>query len=334
MISVIIPAYNAEKTIGQSLKSILQQHTATEIILADDGSTDSTLEAAKKYSGHVRILTLNHGGVSKARNAGLAEAQGEWVMFLDADDMLLPDALEKLAPYMTEDVDAICGTICRGNENHKGRGKVLTFPAGHDLMDFVLADPTNYLTVHAWVFRRRGEMPQFDPELCIGEDSDWVLQYLSDCTGKAVFVPVPVYRYTISADSTVHQWRQGQEQDFLKMMTKLSRTPAGEEKNWSLFVLTNYLLILTHVIFHPGNRESLLRQFNTARILRSSTMFSDAFKKAKLSELNQAKHIVLGCLKYRLILLGWIAVKTRQWRNRNKLAIFDATLSAQNTDTI
>ena len=315
MISVIIPAYNAEKTIVKCLESVLQQRAAAEIILADDGSTDGTLKATEAYSDQIRILPLNHGGVSRARNAGLEEARGEWVMFLDADDTLLPGALKKLTPYMTEGIDAICGVICRGSEPPKARGKVLTFPAGHELMDFVLADPTDYLTIHAWVFRRKEDMPQFDPELRIGEDSDWVLRYLY-IARQAVFVPIPVYLYTVSPISTIHQWRERQEADYLKTMTKLKQSAAGQEKNWPLYVLTNYLLILTHVIFHPGNPDSFARRFNAARALRAASPFSEAFRTGNLSELSTAKRAVLTSLKYRLTLPAWFAVKLRQRQNR------------------
>ena len=83
MISIIIPAYNAEKTICRCLESALDQEA--EIILADDGSTDATLRLAEKYADRIRILQLPHGGVSAARNAGLDAARGEWVMFLDSD---------------------------------------------------------------------------------------------------------------------------------------------------------------------------------------------------------------------------------------------------------
>ena len=206
MISVIIPAYNAEQTVCRCLASVLVQDAETEIILADDGSTDATVQAAESYADCVQILRLPHGGVSAARNAGLAAAKGEWVLFLDSDDALLPDAMEKLKPYMSGGVDAVCGRICRGNGKTRSSGKMLSFQGGHDLLDYVLADPTNYLTIHAWAFRRRENMPCFDSALRIGEDSDWVLRYL-DVAQRVVFIPVPIYRYTVSDDSTVHKWR-------------------------------------------------------------------------------------------------------------------------------
>ena len=314
MISVIIPAYNAEKTIRHCLESVLEQGASVELILADDGSTDGTRHIAKTYGKNVQVLVLSHGGVSAARNAGLDAANGEWVMFLDADDALLPGALSEMERHMTGDTDAVCGTICRGNHNHKAGGKARTYPAGHELIDYVLADPTNYLTIHAWAFRRKKEMPQFNPDLRIGEDSDWVLRYLYTAR-NAVFISFPVYRYTVSADSTIHKWREGQERDFLKMLTMLSQGPAGKEKNWPVFVLINYLLVMTHVVFHPGNPENKKRQYQAAKILRDHPIFAEAFDKADLHSVSRTKRIVLVCMKRNWTVPAYMAVKIRQKQN-------------------
>ena len=314
MISIIIPAYNAEKTICRCLDSALAQAAEAEIILADDGSTDATLRLAERYEDQIRVLRLAHGGVSAARNAGLDAAHGEWAVFLDSDDALLPGALDRLRPYMTDDVDAVCGTICRGNETPQQHGGEAIYPAGHALMDYVLADPTNRLTIHAWAFRIRPDMPRFDPALRLGEDSDWVLRTLYTVR-KAVFVPVPVYRYTVSADSAVHKWREEQGQDYLTMLEKLSRGSTGKEKNWPLFVLTNYLLILTHVVFHSANPNDRKRRFQAARELRENPLIADAFNRADLRQLGTAKHVVLACLKRGWIVPAWIAVKVRQRMN-------------------
>ena len=318
MVTIIIPAYNAETTIQWCLESVIQQDVAKEIILADDGSTDRTVEFAKEYIEQIRILSLSHSGVSTTRNAGLAAAEGDWVMFLDADDALLPDVLAKMEPQMTEDVDAICGMICRGNETFKTNGKTVKFAGGHNLLDFVLANPTDYLTIHAWVFRRKPEMPCFDPGLRIGEDSDWVLRYLYTAR-QTVFISIPVYRYTVSDDSAVHGWREGKDRDFLAMLKKLSRSIAAKENNWSLFVLINYLLVLTHVIFHPANPAKLRSQFRVGKKLRSEPMVDNAFKRADLTKLNRSKRIVLTWLKQGWMGLAYLAVKFRQMQNKKRV---------------
>ena len=97
-ISVIIPAYNMEEFIRQSMDGVLAQTMKDiEIICVDDGSTDGTLEILKEYErkdSRVKVLTQANGGAGKARNTGLAAATGETLSFLDADDLFEPDMLE------------------------------------------------------------------------------------------------------------------------------------------------------------------------------------------------------------------------------------------------
>ncbi len=100
MISIIIPAYNVEKYLRECLDSALSQtYINTEIILVDDGSTDSTPDIAREYASRdrrVRVFTQPHSGVSAARNAALRHVRGEWITFLDSDDCIFPHALELL----------------------------------------------------------------------------------------------------------------------------------------------------------------------------------------------------------------------------------------------
>ncbi len=91
-LSIVIPAYNAESCIGRCLDSIFDQdyHNEIEIIVVNDGSTDSTLKVLEPYQAKhpdiLRIITKKNGGVSSSRNAGMDAATGEWVWFCDADD--------------------------------------------------------------------------------------------------------------------------------------------------------------------------------------------------------------------------------------------------------
>jgi glycosyltransferase involved in cell wall biosynthesis len=104
-ISVIVPAYNAEKTLARCVDSLLAQtHTDLEILLVDDGSTDGTAEICLAYAAQdarVRVLRKENGGVSSARNAGLAAARGELIGFTDADDYCAPHMYEELARTLT-----------------------------------------------------------------------------------------------------------------------------------------------------------------------------------------------------------------------------------------
>ena len=98
-ISVVVPAYNVERYVGECLASIRAQTLADwECILIDDGSTDATVEQARRVADpRITVIRQPNRGVSSARNAGLANASGTHLLFLDADDMLHPLALERLS---------------------------------------------------------------------------------------------------------------------------------------------------------------------------------------------------------------------------------------------
>jgi glycosyltransferase involved in cell wall biosynthesis len=93
LVSVIIPCYNQAHYLGEAIASVLgQTYSHYEIIVVDDGSTDDTVLVATQHAG-VRCLRKKNGGLAAARNTGLRESRGDYVIFLDADDRLLPDAL-------------------------------------------------------------------------------------------------------------------------------------------------------------------------------------------------------------------------------------------------
>ena len=98
-ISVIIPAYNGAATLAGAIESILRQTRAPEqIVVCDDCSSDSTVQVAARYEGRVEYVTRQtNGGLSANRNTALHAARGDWLLFLDQDDELLPHALEALA---------------------------------------------------------------------------------------------------------------------------------------------------------------------------------------------------------------------------------------------
>ncbi len=99
MISIIVPLFNKEKTIGETILSVCRQtYTNWELLIVDDGSTDSSAAVVKTclMDERVKYYYKQNGGVSSARNYGMQEAQGEWLLFLDADDALLANCLETL----------------------------------------------------------------------------------------------------------------------------------------------------------------------------------------------------------------------------------------------
>jgi glycosyltransferase involved in cell wall biosynthesis len=93
-VSVIIPAYNCDRYITQAIDSVLSQdYWAYEVVVVDDGSTDTTPQKLADYGSRIRVIRQKNQGVSAARNRGIEEARGELVAFLDADDYFLPHKL-------------------------------------------------------------------------------------------------------------------------------------------------------------------------------------------------------------------------------------------------
>jgi glycosyltransferase involved in cell wall biosynthesis len=111
-VSVVIPAYNVEEYVADAVTSSLRQtHPPKEIICVDDGSTDGTLEVLRglesQHPEHINVLTGPNRGPSAARNRGMERASGEYIQFLDADDTLLPEKLERDVAVLDENREAL-----------------------------------------------------------------------------------------------------------------------------------------------------------------------------------------------------------------------------------
>jgi glycosyltransferase involved in cell wall biosynthesis len=110
LVSIIIPAYNSEKYFASTIQSALNQSWSNkEIIIVDDGSTDSSLVLAKTFeSERVKVFYQDNKGASAARNKGLNEAKGEFIQFLDADDLLSPGKIEEQIKMLKDNPGCIC----------------------------------------------------------------------------------------------------------------------------------------------------------------------------------------------------------------------------------
>jgi len=105
-VSVIIPTYNRSFLCERAVKSVLDQtYTDFEVIVADDGSTDETRRAIEHLSDKIRYLCLEHHGRSRARNRAIAKARGEYIAFLDSDDIFLPHTLARQVEHLDKNPD-------------------------------------------------------------------------------------------------------------------------------------------------------------------------------------------------------------------------------------
>lgn len=180
-VSVIIPTYNRAHVLAEAIDSALAQTVpAHEIIVVDDGSTDDSCAVLARYGDRIRVLSQPNGGVSAARNAGMRMATGDWIAFLDSDDLWTADRLETFHRDLAganDPFDVHCANIVFEGTGYSWdyfgiRGE--TFPADHAV---ILPDPFVFATeggnVQAVVIRREllDRVPGFEPGMSIGEDS-------------------------------------------------------------------------------------------------------------------------------------------------------------------
>jgi glycosyltransferase involved in cell wall biosynthesis len=174
-VSIIIPTHNRKAFVQEAVDSVLAQtYEDYELIVVDDGSADDTGEALKRYEKRLHYLYQTNQGVSAARNDGLAHARGEFIAFLDSDDLWLPKKLAKQVAYMDQHPEAqICYTdeiwIRRGKRvNPKKRHAKYSGEIYRRCLPLCIISPSSALM-------RRGLFEQvgtFDPGLPVCEDYD------------------------------------------------------------------------------------------------------------------------------------------------------------------
>lgn len=121
-LSIIIPVYNAENFISACIESIVYQEGVNfEIILVDDGSTDNSGRICDEYAAkdyRIKVIHKGNGGVSSARNTGIENSSGEWLLFVDADDVLMPNALNAFFSFKNEIVEFVVVGYQRSDERN------------------------------------------------------------------------------------------------------------------------------------------------------------------------------------------------------------------------
>lgn len=212
-ISIIIPVYNAEKYLDECLHSCISQtYQIIEVIIINDGSSDqsfSIIEHYKQIDSRFIVFHQKNEGAVVAREKGLANCSGEFVMFLDSDDVLPIDSVELfVAAQKGNNADIVSGTISLCNSDLRQMKKIVPDIAIYDTrLSFACALLTEKLSfslsgklIRRTLFRR----VLADPELKIGEDAYVTLQ-LFDNIETHIAIPNVVYLYRQHASSTVHK---------------------------------------------------------------------------------------------------------------------------------
>ncbi|QHQ59958.1 glycosyltransferase [Anaerocolumna sedimenticola] len=278
LVSIVIPAFNVEYEIKKCIDNLVEQtYTNYEVIIVDDGSTDKTKEICdllEKNNDKIFVIHQENVGVSAARNAGIMVAKGTWIVFLDADDRMAPEAIES-ALILAEEKD--CDTVC-WNYYSDCDGKIEKYPAivpdekiyQSNQMHSVLIEALYNTRVKEFypgqMFRAvwgkllsadviRKNAITFPVGLPLGEDAVFLADYFQVC-GKVLLVDCYWSYYKISALSAVGKYKSNLKEIQSKELEAMLQKIQTKDVDVDTILLNQYLQFdyqFAHNLFKKKN---------------------------------------------------------------------------------
>lgn len=311
-LSIVVPAFCAERYLDRCIQSIVDQtFAAFETILIDDGSTDSTGEICDvwaKKDTRIKVLHTTNQGLSAARNTGLRLAVGEWVLFVDADDVLAPNALIKLMSA-AKDTDIVAFgwalidesgqqlRTCLPREEKRGNAQLL--------LNEIVAGP---LSDYAWsyLFRRTlfneeilTDLPEgrgpFNESLKLYEDVAFLQDFLRNNDIKVSCTRLVVYLHRRARGSLSRKPNVGNAQSGLQVVRFLSQmtTPSELMDAWN----AKLIMLLIGVFQLTGGKEGIEVR-RGVRLEMKNCMTFGSF--CNLTVLGKIKYLLWRAHLYRL----------------------------------
>ena len=302
MVSVIIPVYNAEPYLRRCLDSVLNStYRELELILVNDGSTDNSPAICEEYAARdsrVTLISQENRGVSAARNRGLEACRGEWVVFVDADDLISPDFLGLVAREEYQDQDLLLFDFAQTEGRLTDASplpKALCFGPG-DMTELLrslllrrqLIENGNLNFVSPCGKAYRNELIercsiQFSSQLFYGEDKLFNAEYLTRAAHCA-YLPTPVYCYDIHPGSSSQRFNPDLPLNLAQLLEQLrdaleaAHMLAPLERDFYSYALENLSYSMVWAIFCPENPQIYREQLEVCRTLRENPLYRRAME--------------------------------------------------------
>ena len=299
MISIIVPVYNVESYLKECLESIRQQtFTDIEVILVNDGSTDGSREICERYCEkdiRFRLINQENQGQSVARNRGVKESVGQFIMFVDSDDVINTNVLEVLLPYMKTDVDIVeCRMTRKKEEFFLNKTSTIVFEGNSKeaILNCIAFKEVKYCAFKK-LYRR--EIVQKIPFLegYIYEDVFTGINYLKHIR-KIVVIDYIGYYYRVRANSTMTKSFNEKDLDIFKVGNQLIDSFKDDE---------DMLPYIGYFMFYIGHGHYLKDGINKKNPYVD--LYEDFIRNAAFIA-KQSKEVVR---KYRLLQLYLLAPK-------------------------
>ncbi len=325
--SFIIPAYNSEKCIIDCLLSIcriLLDRKDYEIIVVENGSTDYTYNVVDNFIQNNDFnvnLIKSEKGVSKARNAGIEMATGEFVIFLDSDDLLIKEGLQDFES-IAEDYDLYIYSY-KKKKNNKNEVSVKHTKSNLDsnnAIKWLMSKPTNRCQTWSKIFRNdilKKYKVKFKENIKYSEDSEFVLNYCKYIK-KCYISDVALYMYIVNSSSAMNNMSYGVVEEYIKSMnyTKLLFESCNIDNYIDKYVLSHLNIILVRFVYSSKSNISNKRKL-TKRIIKEET-FQTSLKRIKKRECFSLNFLPELFIKLKMLDVAIIMVKIKVLLNEKK----------------
>lgn len=272
-VSIILPTYNSENTIGKTIESILEQTLSDEykLIIINDGSTDMTEKVCQKYvreNEHlIEYYNIPNNGVSNARNIGIQKANTKYIMFIDSDDIYKNDMVEKMVKQIENGrIDLVTCGYTRKMISIKKERKV-------NLQDFETKNKCEYIEElqkkdlfnQVWnkIYKLdiiKNNSIKFEDDISMGEDLRFNLQYIK-YSKMMTFYAETLYTYNISENGLNFSYRKNMmyvKLDNVEIQRSLYEENSYDKKYiYELYVLT-CLSGLSNIVKNVNKKEALV----------------------------------------------------------------------------
>lgn len=310
LISICIPAFNAEKYIAETLYSILAQpYSDIEVIVVNDGSTDNTYQVVRSINDkRITILSVTNGGASKARNIAYQKTKGEFIMFMDSDDLISSEFLEKQLMSLINHTDCIAiSSWGRFYRPDRADFKLLDelLPEPHNFEDWITSywyqnkhnTPPGRLLIPRNIIKRAG---LWNEDLTLNDDFEFFTR-IACCATKLIPNPDSLYYYRsgIGGLSTANDEKaylsllKSFELSFSLVLSKYGQNPIVKKacaNLWQSFIFETYPLLKKERLI--ANKK--INQLGGSNLTYSSSGLTNF--SAKLLGWKITKHLKL-CLK-------------------------------------
>lgn len=297
--SIITAVYNAEKTIAKCIESVKRQAFLDyELLLVDDGSSDMSGEICKTMAAddsRIRYFFHENKGVSATRNRGIAEALGEYIVFLDSDDAYAPDYLQRFHSLIIQHTD--CSSFCCGYRSFDENGvvtgqKLFDETAAVSLLDrscfMELYDQFLFAQIWNKAFRSstiRKTVLRMPDDLSLGEDLLFNLLYLDACgSTDIVIMNEPLYNYFAGSEQSLNRkYRPDLDSIYECLSEKLAFysekwNASDDGKKRCCNAIYSMLFRAAENYFHRMNKMSNKEKYRSAGSIIKSRAFKDAVK--------------------------------------------------------